>query len=49
MRVFSRLICRIKFHNYLPAGRCPFTNTSYQTCKRCGDTKPEMEITGPYD
>jgi hypothetical protein len=32
------LICKIKSHNLVDAGSCPFTGKSYNACLRCGAT-----------
>jgi cell division FtsZ-interacting protein ZapD len=34
-RITSVLICRIRSHNLIPGGSCPFTGKTYQYCKRC--------------
>ena len=31
-------ICKIKSHNFVDAGSCPFTCKSYSACLRCGGT-----------
>jgi hypothetical protein len=31
-------ICKIKSHNFVNAGSCPFTGKSYSACLRCGVT-----------
>ena len=31
-------ICKIKSHNLVDAGSCPFTGKSYKACTRCGAT-----------
>ena len=31
-------ICKIKSHNLVDAGSCPFTGKSYMACLRCGGT-----------
>ena len=31
-------ICKIKSHNLVDAGSCPFTGKSYSGCLRCGVT-----------
>jgi hypothetical protein len=31
-------ICKIKSHNLVDAGACPFTGKSYSACTRCGAT-----------
>ena len=31
-------ICKIKSHNLVDAGSCPFTGKSYSACLRCGVT-----------
>jgi hypothetical protein len=31
-------ICKIKSHNLVEAGACPFTGKSYMGCLRCGGT-----------
>jgi hypothetical protein len=33
--MLNRLICKIKGHNTVEAGSCPFTGLSYTVCKRC--------------
>jgi hypothetical protein len=32
------VICKIKKHNFINAGSCPFTGKSYNACTRCGKT-----------
>jgi hypothetical protein len=31
-------ICKIKSHNLVDAGSCPFTGKNYAACLRCGVT-----------
>jgi len=31
-------ICKIKSHDIVDAGSCPFTGKSYKACLRCGAT-----------
>jgi len=31
-------ICKIKSHNFVDAGSCPFTGKSYLACLRCERT-----------
>jgi len=31
-------ICKIKLHDLVDAGSCPFTGKSYLACLRCGVT-----------
>jgi hypothetical protein len=31
-------ICKLKSHNLVDAGSCPFTGKSYLACLRCGAT-----------
>lgn len=31
-------VCKIKSHNLVEAGACPFTGKSYTVCLRCGVT-----------
>jgi len=31
-------ICKIKTHNLVEAGACPFTGKNYNACLRCGIT-----------
>jgi len=31
-------ICKIKLHNLVDAGSCPFTGKNYAACLRCGAT-----------
>lgn len=31
-------ICKIKSHNFIDIGSCPFTNKNYNACTRCGKT-----------
>ncbi len=33
--MFSRLICLFKSHDFIPAGKCPFTGSTYDYCRRC--------------
>lgn len=36
-------ICKIKGHDLIPAGSCPFTGTTYMYCKSCSNLVP-MEV-----
>jgi len=31
-------ICKLKGHNFVDAGSCPFTGKSYSACLKCGAT-----------
>jgi len=31
-------ICKVKSHNFVEAGTCPFTGKTYTACLRCGVT-----------
>ena len=32
----SYFVCKIKKHDLVNAGSCPFTGKNYNTCTRCG-------------
>ena len=36
--IFKFIICKIKDHNLISAGSCPFTGKNYVACLRCGAT-----------
>jgi hypothetical protein len=36
--IIKYLICKIKKHNLIDAGSCPFTGKNYLACLRCGGT-----------
>jgi hypothetical protein len=36
--IIKYFICKIKNHNLVDAGSCPFTGKSYMACLRCGGT-----------
>jgi hypothetical protein len=38
-QIFKIVVCKIKKHNLVDAGSCPFTGKSYVACLRCGGTK----------
>jgi hypothetical protein len=31
-------ICKLKGHNFVDAGSCPFTGKNYAACLKCGTT-----------
>jgi len=33
--ILLRTICIFKGHNFISAGTCPFTGSTYDLCKRC--------------
>jgi hypothetical protein len=33
--MIKAFICKIKEHNMMPAGSCPFTGKTYNICSRC--------------
>jgi hypothetical protein len=33
--MINKIICRIKGHNLVEAGACPYTGSTYQYCERC--------------
>ena len=36
--IINYFICKIKKHNMVDAGSCPFTGKTYMGCLRCGGT-----------
>lgn len=34
--VINYFICKLKTHDMVDAGSCPFTGKSYNSCIRCG-------------
>jgi hypothetical protein len=34
------LKCKIKGHNLIEAGSCPFTGLTYKACTKCGNMFP---------
>jgi hypothetical protein len=34
-KILSLFICKIKNHNFIDAGSCPFTGKKYNACTRC--------------
>jgi hypothetical protein len=36
--IFLFFICKLKAHNLVDAGACPFTGKNYAACLRCGVT-----------
>ena len=36
--MFKIIICKIKKHQLVNAGSCPFTGKNYSACLRCGAT-----------
>jgi hypothetical protein len=37
-KIFKIIKCKIKSHNFVDAGSCPFTGKDYVGCLRCGAT-----------
>ena len=36
--LFKLIKCKITKHNWVDAGRCPFTGSTYSACVKCGKT-----------
>jgi hypothetical protein len=36
--IIKHFVCKIKSHNFIEAGTCPFTGKSYMACLRCEGT-----------
>jgi hypothetical protein len=41
--IINYFICKIKKHNMVDAGSCPFTGKTYMGCLRCEDNSPKMK------
>jgi hypothetical protein len=33
--IFNILICKLKSHQWIKAGSCPFTGKDYKICSKC--------------
>ena len=44
VRLINATICRIKSHDLINAGGCPYNGQTYQYCKRYTSMIPTMKV-----